>query len=161
MRFNIQDGKSSVVWPTSLLPGLESKCCKWKGGLLSVVTNLNAKNGFIPPHPFHIFFYSPLFCPLNFSKPFFFILQSHYFLSFPHFLHFPLPHLISALFCALSLPPSHTAVSGPLMRDSISAISLKVKIPFISLTFHFFLLTSTGISSVDSALKTDFYWTIV
>lgn len=48
MRFNVLDGKSSVVWPSSLLPGLESKCCERKGGLPSVVTHLNAKDAFLP-----------------------------------------------------------------------------------------------------------------
>lgn len=48
-RLNILDGKSSVVWPSSLLPGLESKCCEGKGGLPSVVTHLNAKDAFLPP----------------------------------------------------------------------------------------------------------------
>lgn len=49
MRFNILDGKSSVVWPSSLLPGLESKWCERKGGLPSVVTHLNAKDASLPP----------------------------------------------------------------------------------------------------------------
>lgn len=48
MRFNIRDGKSSVVRPSSLLPGLKSKCGKRKGGPPSVVTHLNAKDSFLP-----------------------------------------------------------------------------------------------------------------
>lgn len=117
MRFNIRDGESSVVLPSSLLPGPESKCCKWKDGLPSVVTHLNAKVpppiSFIflllsfspppPPNPTHTHtffsFYSliiPLFCFLCFSLPL-----------------FPPSYLILVLLCHLSPPPSHRGVSHP------------------------------------------------
>lgn len=43
MRFNILDANESVVSPPSLLPGLDSKLCRNKGCLASVITHLNAK----------------------------------------------------------------------------------------------------------------------
>lgn len=121
-RFNILDKKSSV-WPSSLLPDLESKCCERKSGLPSVMTHLaavNAKDTFLPR--LLSFFYSHLFCLLSFSNPFF-MLPSHYSLSLSSFLLFPLPlssflsfHLPSN-FCS-ALPPlssSQTAASHPLL----------------------------------------------
>lgn len=90
MRFNILDGKSSVVWPSSLHPGLESKCCERKGGLPSVVTHLNAKDAFLPSS-LSFFLLSSLWAP-QFLPPFF---------SFYGLIISSLP-----LVCFLSPPPN-------------------------------------------------------
>lgn len=121
MRFNILDGKSSVVWPSSLHPGLESKCCEWKGGLPSVVTHLNAKDAFLPSSLSFLLFSS--LSPPQFLPPFFsfygLIISSVPLVCFLC-LYPPPPklstyHPIFVLLCHLSPPPSHTAASRPLV----------------------------------------------
>ncbi len=119
MRFNILDGKSSVVWSSSLLPGLESKCCEGKGGLPSVVTHLNAKNAFLRSS---LSFFTLISCASSISQTLF----SFYglIISFPvssiaspaslSLTHFPPYHPIFALLCHLSPPPFHAAASRPL-----------------------------------------------
>lgn len=135
MRFNILDGKSSVVWPSSLHPGLESKCCERKGGLPSVVTHLNAKDAFLPSSL--SFFFTLISLGSSISPTLFFILRSHYFFSSPCLLPLPPPqlstyHPIFVLLCHLSPPPSHTAASRPLVlrrRQSESKNHLPSPLP--------------------------------
>lgn len=151
MRFNILDGKSSVVWPTSLLPGLESKCCEGKGDLPSGVTHLNAKDAFL--HSSLSFF----FCShLNFANPLFIFTVSLHplsslllicFLS----LSFHLPSNCLSSFATSLLRLSRTAASRPLeLGLHPPDVSLKVKITFVSFTWHFCLLQFT--------IHRDFKW---
>ena len=132
IRFNILDGESSVVWPSSLLPGLESKCCEGKGGLPSVVTHLNAKDAFLTS--------SLSFCAhssTQFLQPPFFILMCHYSpLSSSHL--FSLPsfftyHPFFALLLHLSPPPlSHSSISSFFVPSPSLSVDLKVRITSVS-----------------------------
>lgn len=131
MRFNILDGKSSVVWPSSLLPGLESKCCEGKGGLPSVVTHLNAKDAF-PPF-ISLISFTPISFASSISLTFFHFTVSLFPLS-------PSSHLPSNFYPAL-LPLSSSPFTQLhlIVLCSVSIPSLKVKNHSISFTWHFCL----------------------
>lgn len=133
MRFNILTGNSSVVWPSSLLPGLESKCCEGKGALPSVVTQLNAQDASLPSSPSFFFLTLITFAStvpqslhhnllhlLPFSN--FSFCSSSFFLHLPNYLCPVLP----------SPPSSHSCNTVPLRSISIHDVSLKVQLTCIS-----------------------------
>lgn len=128
MRFNILDGKSSVVWSSSLLPGLESKCCEGKGGLPSVVTHLNAKNAFLRSS---LSFFTLISCASSISQTLF----SFYglIISFPR-LFYCLPCLSLSLTFHPTiqfLPCFATSLSSSLSHSCISSSCAQSRSPIL------------------------------
>ncbi|MEQ2212839.1 hypothetical protein XENOCAPTIV_005699 [Xenoophorus captivus] len=110
MMFHILAVNSSVVWPSSLLPGHESKCCKEKGCQPSVMTYFNIKDAFLP-------LYLLVFTPISFLSS-----VSLRFLLFIFLISFTfcIFMVISASLCALFPPTIHFAPVLPELSASFA-----------------------------------------
>lgn len=155
MRFNILDGKSSVVWPSSLLPGLESKWWEEKGDLFAMLRML------FSPHPFH-FLLSSLPQFLQHFFLFYCLIISSLSSSFASSLstYHPIFVLLCHLHLLLPLTQLHLILSRSVSIPRCQ--SETKKITSISFTWHFWLLQYTihrSFQVTNSALKIDFYFT--
>lgn len=147
MRFNILDGKSSVVWPSSLLPGLESKWWEEKGDLFAMLRML------FSPHPFH-FLLSSL--PQFLQHFFFYFTVSLFPLSPPLLLHLfpPTIQFLSCFATSTSSSLSHSCISSSRAQSRSPDVSLKLKKSPPSPspdTFDFYSIPSTGVFKWQTA----------